>query len=254
MQNTSFLCRKSPLEMLSSRCTTQSLSTLRMLLGVVTCLPGFSRVPRSFHWCVGVFWRVALPFTAMVCCCWQGKGLLPSYKTPGLVLPPSLLSRCSCSSGEHCTRPFCLRSSVLTWTAWGVGFGEGSLLLSGHGLLFSWVTVPGGREKGWFVCVTRPLAERQNDGCSVHGYFFPLPFYVSVGFMLSLATYRLPSPWSVPLSFCMSYLGTNCDGCYKHRLGLVSVSPGSSDFLYSVWCSDWDSPKLSSQPRLISLQ
>lgn len=33
MQNTSFLCRKSPLGMLSNRCTAQSVSTLRMPVG-----------------------------------------------------------------------------------------------------------------------------------------------------------------------------------------------------------------------------
>lgn len=61
---------------------------------------------------------------------------------------------------------------------------EGSLLLSEHGLLFSWVTVPAGREKGQFVCIIQ-----QNNKMMV-----VLPFCVSVGFVLLLAAYRLPFP------------------------------------------------------------
>lgn len=90
MQNTSFLCRKSPLDVLSNRCTVQFLSTLRMPVGEVTCLLCFAWVPGSCHWCVGVFWRVALLLNPMVCCCWQGKGLCPVIRPQPCVLP-----RCS---------------------------------------------------------------------------------------------------------------------------------------------------------------
>lgn len=179
-----FLCRKPPLGMLSNRCTAQYVSSLRMPVGEVTFLPCFSWAPHSCHCCVGVFWRVALLYNPVVCCCWQGKGdsaLLEDFR---LCVLPSLLYRCSCSSGKHYTRSFCLRSSLLALTAWGVGFREGSLLLSEHGLLFSWVTVPAGREKGQFVCIIQ-----QNNKMMV-----VLPFYVSVGFMLSLTAYRPPSP------------------------------------------------------------
>lgn len=192
-QNTSFLYRKSPLDMLSNRCAAQYVSTLKMPVGEVTCLPCFSWVPHSCHWCVGVSWRVVLLLTQWFAAADRGRGFCPLMRLQ-VLCPASLLYRCNWGSGEHWTRSFCLRSSLLTSTALGVGFGQRSLLLSEHGLSFSWVTVPGGREKGWFVFVTRPLAEQQNDGCSVNGFFFPLPFYVSVGFMLSLATFRLPSP------------------------------------------------------------
>lgn len=82
---------------------------------------------------------------------------------------------------------------------------------------------------------------------------FFLLCYVSVRRMLLLAMCKIPSPCSVPLSF-LCVLSTHGDGHCKYSLGLVSVSPRSCNFQYSMWWDHQCTPKLNSQPKFISLQ
>ena len=82
--------------------------------------------------------------------------------------------------------------------------------------------------------------------------FLLYALYISVRVMLLLATYKYLLPVLYLWVSAVSYLDTNCGKHCKYRLGLVSVSSGSRSFQYSTWCGYRCTPKLNSQPKLVS--